>query len=133
MGIKITWDNDEKTILRYSFDTHWTWDDFYTAKAEAYNQIDTVQHKVGVIFDAPEKITLPANMITHSKSAVSKTHPNTCIVAVVVRNLYLRTMLSMVMKLSKKAAETLRLVSSLDEARALVAEKLREANLQKAS
>jgi len=133
MGIKIAWDNEEKTALLYIFDTHWTWDDFYAAKAQAYGQIDTVQHKVGVIFDAPEKITLPANMITHSKSAVSKTHANTAVVVVVVRNLYLRTMLSMVMKLSKKAAETLRLVSSLDEARALVAEKLREANLQQVS
>lgn len=133
MGIEIVWDNDEKTILRYIFDTHWTWDDFYTAKAEAYRQIDTVPHKVGVIFDAPEKITLPANMITHSKSAVSKTHDNTAIVVVVVTNLYLRTMLTLVMKLSKKAAETMRLVSSLDEARTLVYQILADLEHKKAS
>ncbi len=133
MGIQIVWDNDEKTILRYIFDTHWTWDDFYAAKAEAYSQIDTVPHKVGVIFDAPEKITLPANMITHNKSAVSKTHANTAIVVVVVTNLYLRTMLTMVMKLSKKAADTLRLVSSLDEARALCHEILHDLAHMKAS
>ncbi len=124
MGIQVIWDNQDKTVLRYIFDTHWTWEDFYTAKGMAYSMIDTVPHKIGVIFDAPHGITLPSNMLTHSKSAVNKLHPNTSCVIVVVSNLYLRSMLTMVMRLSRKAAETLTLVSTLDEARALVAARL---------
>jgi hypothetical protein len=126
MGIQIVWDNDEKTILRYIFDTHWTWDDFYKARSEAYNHIDTVQHKVGVIFDAPVNMSLPPNMITHSRSAINKTHDNTLIVVAVVANGYVRAMLSMVRKLSKKAAEKMELAPTLDEARTLAQQRLRE-------
>ena len=126
MGIQVIWDNEEKTMLRYIFDVRWSWDDFYGAKVEAYSLLDTVHHKVGVIFDTPAKVVLPSHLITHSKSAISKTHANTSVVAIVVPNTYARTMLAMVMKLSKKAAETLRLVSTLDEARTLVADHLRQ-------
>jgi hypothetical protein len=29
MGIEIRWDNDEKTIIRETYNGRWTWDDFY--------------------------------------------------------------------------------------------------------
>ena len=133
MGIQVVWDNDEKTIIRYVFDVRWTWDDFYAARTDAYNLIDTVQHKIGVIFDAPPNVTLPPNMITHSRSAISKTHENTHVVVVVVGNTYVRAMLTMVRKLSKKAAEKLELAPTLDEARALVRERLAENPQNRAS
>ena len=129
MSIKVVWDNEEKTIVRYVFDARWTWDEFYVARAEAYRQIDSVQHRVGVIFDTPPNIGLPSNMITHSKSAVNKTHSNTIVVVVVAQNMYLRTMLTMVMKLSKKAGVMMRLASSLEEARMIVHQRLREAEM----
>lgn len=95
MGIKVIWDNDEKTIVRYNFDSQWTWDDFYMARSEAYDLIDTVNHKIGVIFDAPANMKLPPNMITHSRSAINKTHDNTHVVVAVVSSTYVRAMLNM--------------------------------------
>jgi hypothetical protein len=72
-------------------------------------------------------------MITHSRAAISKTHQNTHVVVVVVGNNYVRAMLNMVRKLSRKAAEKLEVASSLEEARTRVHERLRDTTREKAS
>jgi hypothetical protein len=124
MGIKVTWENTEKTVLVYKFDEQWSWEDFYTSKKAAYDLIDTVKHPVAVIFDTPPRLYIPPLMLTQSKSAVEKTHANTNIVIISVSNMYARTMLQMVIKLSPRAAKIMRLVPTIEEARTLAAQHL---------
>ena len=35
MGIKVAWDNPEKTALRFDYDQQWDWSDFLIAAPEA--------------------------------------------------------------------------------------------------
>lgn len=117
MEIEVLWDNEQKTVIRYEFPTRWTWDDFYTAKTAAYNMLNTVNYKVGIIFNAPDGIQLPENILTHSRIAFSRLHPNTLCVGIVVGSPYLRTVLTIFTRLSRKAADMLILVDSLADAR----------------
>jgi hypothetical protein len=127
MGIRIVWDDEAKTIIRYIFDAVWTWDDFFNAKAEAYALIDTVQHKVGIIMDGPSDLRLPANMLTHSRSALRNKHPNTSVIAAVIHKPFLRIMFNTLINLTKGDDATIHLVSTVDEARQLIADRLRRA------
>jgi hypothetical protein len=124
VGIKIVWDDDTKTVIRYVFDTQWSWDDFFTAKAEAYTRIDTVSHKVGIIMDAPPDVTLPPNALTHGRTALKNKHPNTALVVCVLTKPFLRAMINMLIRLARGSSASIHMVSSVEEARQLIAERL---------
>src|SRR5262245_59394756 len=116
MGIKIVWDNDEKTVVRYIFEKNWTWQEFFTAKAEAYALIDTVKHPVGIIMDAPPEVNLPPNTLTHSRNALRNKHPNTRVIAFVLTQAFVRSMINIFMRISPNSAD-LHIVATLDQAR----------------
>lgn len=124
MGITIVWDNDEKTVIRYDFDKHWNWEDFFAAKEEAFTRIDGVGHKVGVIMNAPPDVSLPPNWLTHTQSALKNRHPNTEVIIVVVSKLFQRTMINTLIKLARKDGRRLQIVDSLESARKMVADRL---------
>jgi hypothetical protein len=123
MSIKIVWDNDEKTVVRYIFDKQWTWPEFFTAKAEAYALIGSVKHPVGIIMDAPPEVKLPPNTLTHSRNALRNKHPNTRVIAFVLTHSFVRSMIHIFMKVAPGSTD-LHIVSTLEEARQVVAERL---------
>ena len=128
MGIKIVWDNEEKTIIRYVYDAKWTWDDFFKAKTESYNQIDTVSHKVGVIMDTPPDVAIPPGLLTHGRSALGHTHDNTAIIVVIIQNRFVQVMISTLVKVSVLAARRVQTAKNLDEAREIIEKRLSEIN-----
>lgn len=125
MGITVNWDNPAKTILRYDFDERWSWEEFFVAKKQAYTMIGTVSHKVGVIMNAPPNVTMPPNMLTHSLSALRNKHPNTLVLVFVLTRPFMRAMISTLGKISRLAASSIELATTLDEARALADKRLR--------
>jgi hypothetical protein len=125
MGIIVDWDNSAKTIVRYEFDEQWGWEEFYVAKKRAYTLINTVSHKVGVIMNAPSNVQLPPNMLTHSLSALRNKHPNTIVLVFVLTKPFLRAMISTMGKISRTAASSIELATTLDEARTIVDKRLR--------
>jgi hypothetical protein len=126
MAIKVMWDDTAQRIVRYDFDEQWTWEDFFAAKKQAYRMIDEVARKVAVIMTTPTNVALPPNMLTHGLSALRNKHPNTLVVAFVITKPFLRAMLTTMSKVSRLAESSTVVVSTLDEARALVAKRLGE-------
>jgi hypothetical protein len=124
MGIQIMWDDEAKRVIRYRFDERWSWEEFFAAKKEAYNQIATVPHKVGVIMDAPPNVIMPPNMLTHALSALRNKHPNTLILVFVLTRPFMRAMINTLVQVSRLAAASIELASTLDEARAIVGKRL---------
>jgi hypothetical protein len=117
MSIEIVWDNPEQTVIRYIFGQKWTWDEFYAARDHAYGLIDAGQQRVAVIFDVPAGMTLPGNMLTNGRNAVAKRHANTSLIVIVVPNMYLRTLLEMIIKLAGPKADIVEMVPTLAAAR----------------
>ena len=129
MGIRIEWGNEDRTILYYRFDPRWTWDDFFTAKRDAYDRIEAAGHRVGVIMDSPPDVQLPPNLLTNMRSALHNKHENTEIVVVVIRQQFLRSMINVLLRISIVATRTMQMAANGDEALEIVARRLAESGL----
>lgn len=126
MGIKVEWDNEAHTILTYIFDRVWTWEDFFSAVREARTLIDAAPGNVGIIFQSTSRYPLPAqNLLTNFRKELWNKHPKSKIMVVVTDNLFFRTVMDSVFKIAGLRIP-FRIMSDLDEARALIHEHLRE-------
>jgi hypothetical protein len=128
MGIQVVWDDDAKTIIRYSFERSWTWAEFETAQREAHAKIDTVTHKVGVIIGGPADATLPLNMLSHIRSGLRNKHPRTCVAVLLIYTPFQRALFNAAISLTRRSSAIFHAASSVDEARALITAHLRELN-----
>lgn len=59
MGIKVSWDNDDKSVLRYDMGEFWDWDDFSNIVHDALDMRHGVKHRVDVIINAPDGMRPP--------------------------------------------------------------------------
>lgn len=73
--IHVQWDNDEQTIVVFTFDGAWTWQDFRDACDESRRLHDQVSHIVVSIFDLREANDLPTNFFSHVRYALDVTDP----------------------------------------------------------
>lgn len=121
MGIKIMWDNDERTIMRYEFEARWSWADLYAASDEGTARLDSVDHRVDVIADLRGTSHLPGDFMQHAGRIAGGTHPHRGIVVVVGASPVLRGLSNTVGFLYRKATKDLRFADSLEEARTLIA------------
>jgi hypothetical protein len=73
--IHVQWDNDEQTIVVFTFDGTWTWQDFRDACDESRKLHDAVSHQVASIFDMREANDLPTNFFSQVRYALDVTDP----------------------------------------------------------
>ncbi len=124
MPISVNWEDEAKTIICYHFQSKWTWDEFFAARDQALSMIDTVSHKVGVIMNTPPNIALPADVLTHSLASLRHTHPNTVMIVFIAGKPFLNMIVSMMIKVSHKTSDYMAMAKDMDEARALVTQRL---------
>lgn len=78
MKIQVEWDNPQKTILRYTFPTDWTWDDFYAMKHIADAMLDDVtEHDKDIVllFDLRKTKDVPRNLFSVGRRLFERSHP----------------------------------------------------------
>lgn len=127
MAVEILWDNDEKTILRYQVNGRWTWDEFWSAFNQSLRMTDEVDHMVDFIFgDADIAIrSLPPGLLTQLGAVVRRRHPRAGTTVFLaserssVRTVWYRLAIKMYPRIGEKYA----FATTLDEARALLAER----------
>lgn len=120
-GIKVSWDNEAKTILRYDFQGRWTWEDFYAASAQAFAMTHSVQHRVDAISHFHHGSVLPANAMFHFRHAMVSAPANRGMNVIVGANAVVRTLIKMFSSINKQLAARLAIADSLDDARMLLA------------
>jgi hypothetical protein len=125
MPVDIAWEDEQKRVLHYRLDQDWTWDEFFAAKKSANEMMDRVSHKLGVIIEAPAEPSLPPNLIVNARNALRSTHPNTVVIVIVAVHPLIRTMFHTTRALGRLANFRVELALSLDEAQAIVHERLR--------
>lgn len=59
MGITVLWDNPSLSIIRWQFDTSWTWCDVTKAEALTRLILGSVDHTVDIIWDLERTLALP--------------------------------------------------------------------------
>jgi hypothetical protein len=76
MPLKIVWDDEAKTVIRYVAEGVWNWNDLHKHAKLATFGLNTVQHPVETIFDLSRSIRLPAGAVGHLRSLGKRDHPN---------------------------------------------------------
>lgn len=65
MGITVSWDDQAQTVLRLTYSSPWTWEDYYTAM----NSVDRLMEESGrvsaIIDDFTASETLPFSKVHH--------------------------------------------------------------------
>jgi hypothetical protein len=116
MPITVKWDNDEKTIIYYTFDGAWTWDEFNAVYQDVYAMLDTVQHQVHAIVDLRSSRLLPRDTLTQMRRLTYEQHENGGITVFITSNPLARTFYSILSNLYRRAREIFRLATTPQDA-----------------
>lgn len=72
MSVHVQWDNEDRTIILWSFVGRWTWGEYEDALAAAVTMLDTVDHKVDYVYDVRLMSILPPDVVTRFKTKYLK-------------------------------------------------------------
>lgn len=128
MTIRVYWEDETKTIVRYDFEGKWTWNELYPVYYEAIAMENSVPHRVDVILDLTRSGTLPANSLLHVKNISEKQPPNIGLSVIVTTNRFVLSLYSVGVKFYGKIGYYFRVVSTLEEAHAMIAEARQKVN-----
>jgi hypothetical protein len=76
MGIRIVWDDEQKTIIRHVYEGRWTLEDYYALIDANYHEIDSVNHRVDIINDLRKMTGMPSNLTAAIRYAARHAHKN---------------------------------------------------------
>lgn len=126
MNIKVSWDNDDKTVIRYDFEGPWTWDDFRIAAEEAFAMTRSVEHTVDTISNFFPGVLLPANAMFQFRRIMEEAPKNRGVNVIVGSSAFIRTMVMMFSSVNRQLAKRIVIVDRLDQARAVLAERRKQ-------
>ncbi len=128
MSIRVIWDNEDKTILRYVYEGRWDQSEFGKAYAEAKTMLDTVNHKVGVIIDVQNSHLIPNGIISRSRNLVTTPSQNEGTNVIVGANAFIRSLVDTFSKVWRHGPLEHRQIifaTSLEEARKILSAQYR--------
>lgn len=123
MPAEVIWDNPEKNILRQIYIDPWTADDWINITYASNKMMDTVDYPVDIIIDGSQVKRIPAKIL----HAIGKTslmiHPRQRYSVAIASSTFAHNMFELVKKIRPKAVEHTELVSTLNEAYAILDKK----------
>ena len=122
MGIMVAWDNDEKTIIRYTYSSRWTWNELYAALDEQAALQATVSHDVAILIDVRNVHLVPEGFISHVKRVGERVPKNTSARVVVSNSPFLKSLFLLASKLFPHITHDIQFVATIEEAYALLPE-----------
>ena len=127
MPVRAEWGNNSKTIMRWTFEGAWKWEEYYNLRSSTNRQISDEKHNVDLIVDLTKSSTLPSGILTHGKNAVSVTPTNIGMTILVGANPVLRAFYKMFSSLYRNLIASKELdmvmVETLDEAYLLLSQR----------
>jgi hypothetical protein len=128
MSIRVEWDSDDHTVLRYTVVGHWTWDELHAALERARTLADAAPSSViHSIIDIYTGSLYPQNALSHFRRMPFEAHPkfkNGCVI-IVEDNLFVRSLMNILRRLNPHAVRNFYNVRTMKDAYALL-ERLRQ-------
>jgi hypothetical protein len=115
MPITVSWDNEEKTIVRQTYIGKWTWDEFYAAGEEFAVLAGTVTHTVHLLIDMRQAGPLPGGALSHI-GAMNRLPPNMGRIVAVGVGSFVMKMFNVAAAVRPAIKERILIVATLDEA-----------------
>jgi hypothetical protein len=126
MGIRVVWDNEEQTVIRYIFENDWAWEDVRVAAETSNKMLEEIARVTHFIYDTSQISRVPQGALTHLRRFVGKEHPLTgrsvLVGAPKTGGVQFARGLMRMMQRVYKADWRFVFADSLDEARAILAE-----------
>ncbi len=84
MSITAQWDDPQQTIIRISFSSEWSWDEFFAIDARTNAMLDGVNHRVCYLADMRATSMIPRGMrLDIIRQVLNFQHPNSDLLVVV--------------------------------------------------
>lgn len=122
MGVRIRWDNKEKTIIVFEMDQRWEWDEFYPLYKKYVGMMDSVPHRVHIIYHLVDNTTrIPPLILLHMPRLMRMTHPREDRSVVVGRMQFAERFFAILANMGlREYTERYQFVDTLDEAHAVL-------------
>lgn len=76
MGVQSSWYDTEQTVIVYTFQGQWTWEDYNNALTHTRTLLDTVTYPVDLIYDFSQAPIPPKNLVTRFWQVSMTRHHN---------------------------------------------------------
>lgn len=121
MGISVNWDQNgrlpEQTVIYWTFEGQWDWNDFSVADKEAYELAMSTKDTVHSIIDFRASPRIPGSgAIGYFKGSITKSPPNRGKIVIVGASLMIRALEGVLRSLAPKESYKYRMANDLEEA-----------------
>lgn len=131
MPIHTFWHNDEKTIVRYDFEGHWTWEEFHAAVNRVHDMMETVLHqRVDGIIDLTRSAMIPSGSLVHFRTGSAKAAANWGISVLVTTSTFINVFGDTIRRMLPNLASRYFVVKTVEEALQLIEEQRHKAQTQ---
>jgi len=122
-NVLVSWDNEAQTAIRFDLMAGCDWIEFWEAMHEAYRLMESVEHQVDLIINPAPGATPPMRALMNFKRAQESAPANQGRVIIVGVGMYGELLFNTFTRIYSRLAETLTLTSTLEKARAALAER----------
>ena len=130
MSIELSWDEHSDNVIRYDFPGQWDWQDFILAFNRTLEMARTLD---GAHYDVIDDLLKsphlpPGSGITHVYGVFKRKPANCGITVIVTRSAFVRALVEVLLKVHPDARHAFAITSTLEEARAIIAQMRKAAN-----
>jgi hypothetical protein len=123
MPITVVWDNDQKTILHYTYTGKWTWAEYEAVVDQAAQLVKDIDYQIDVIADFSETSLLPDQAIHGFKKSLDTRPINFGVAVLVTQRIFITRLVDAFSRLYRKIGQKLVIAPSVSEARAILAQR----------
>lgn len=120
MGITVSWDNPEMTIIRYDFEGRWTWGEFYAATSKAGALRNNIEHEVHVIGNFEDSENPPTGAVLHVRRALQISPKNVGTIIIAGGGAFINGLVPMLNMIPEMKRSKFVVAKSLDDAREML-------------
>lgn len=118
----VEWENEARTIIRFSLCQRWMWSDVHAAKVQIDGMMSTVDHKVNLIVSTEHGNWMPGNFNQNVLEVICDIHPNMGLLVIVSSNMLFEQLFRLFVTLNGGVPFEFIFVQSVDAARAALLE-----------
>ena len=119
LSVNVRWEDEEETILLLEFSGAWTTEDYLNAAEEARQLILSKSYRVCLISSFEPNQMLPQGFLIKVYKFQRQIPPNQSLSVVVGTSPFVRSVFSVLQKVTARTGGRIRLVNTLEEARTL--------------
>jgi hypothetical protein len=121
MGITVTWDNDDRTVIRQIYEGDWDIADYYQAVMTTQRLAGEIDHPFDLILDLTRARRSSISLLSAARRVENNVPPNRRRAVVVRADAYLKAIIQVGRRIAPRAGSEVYFADTLDDARALIA------------